>query len=86
MWWTIRNGAQQSSASYKTRDLSSIKAHDIVIHGSTHQQEMKTRGDTLIVNPGEACGWIHGTPRATAHATPMETKATPVKIAAARRR
>ena len=27
-------------------------------------QEMKTRGDTLIVNPGEACGWLHGAPSA----------------------
>ena len=36
----------------------------IVIHGHTHQQEMKTRGDTLIVNPGEACGWLYGTPTA----------------------
>lgn len=42
----------------------SISAHEIVIHGSTHQQEMKTRGDTLILNPGEACGWLFGTPRA----------------------
>jgi putative phosphoesterase len=42
----------------------SVTGHDIVIHGSTHQQEMKTRGDTLIVNPGEACGWLYGTPSA----------------------
>lgn len=42
----------------------SISSHDIVIHGSTHQQEMKTRGETLIVNPGEACGWLYGTPSA----------------------
>jgi predicted phosphodiesterase len=42
----------------------SIASHEIVIHGSTHQQEMKTRGDTLIVNPGEGCGWIYGTPSA----------------------
>src|SRR5947199_3177907 len=42
----------------------SVLGHEIVIHGHTHQQEMKTRGDTLIVNPGEACGWFHGTPRA----------------------
>lgn len=42
----------------------SLEAHSIVIHGATHQQEMKTRGDTLILNPGEACGWIHGTPQA----------------------
>lgn len=42
----------------------SITSHEIVIHGSTHQQEMKTRGETLIVNPGEACGWLYGTPSA----------------------
>ena len=27
----------------------SVLAHDIVVHGHTHQQEMKTRGDTLTV-------------------------------------
>jgi uncharacterized protein len=42
----------------------SISSHEIVIHGATHQQEMKTRGDTLIVNPGEGCGWLYGTPSA----------------------
>jgi len=42
----------------------SVSGHEIVVHGSTHQQEMKTRGDTLIVNPGEACGWLFGTPSA----------------------
>lgn len=48
------------------RDASkrSIGQHEIVIHGATHQQEMKTRGETLIVNPGEACGWLHGAPSA----------------------
>jgi uncharacterized protein len=42
----------------------SVQAHDIVIHGHSHQQEMKTRGETLIVNPGEGCGWLYGTPSA----------------------
>jgi len=42
----------------------SVSSHDIVIHGNTHQQEMKTRGETLIVNPGEGCGWLYGTPSA----------------------
>lgn len=42
----------------------SISGHDIVIHGQTHQQELKMRGETLIVNPGEACGWLYGTPSA----------------------
>ena len=42
----------------------SIETHSIVVHGFTHQQAMKTRGDTLIVNPGECCGWLFGTPKA----------------------
>ena len=42
----------------------SIEQHGIVVHGFTHREEMKTRGDTLIVNPGEACGWLHGSPSA----------------------
>ena len=42
----------------------SVEGHSIVIHGCTHQQEMKTRGDSLIVNPGESCGWLYGTPKA----------------------
>lgn len=42
----------------------SIDAHSIVVHGCTHRQEMKQRGDTLLVNPGEGCGWVHGTPGA----------------------
>ena len=42
----------------------SIEGHSIVVHGCTHQQEMKTRGDTLIINPGESCGWVYGAPKA----------------------
>lgn len=38
----------------------SIKAHAIVIHGSTHEYEVTTRDDTLLINPGEACGWMFG--------------------------
>jgi putative phosphoesterase len=42
----------------------SIKAHSIVVHGFAHQQSMKTQGESLLVNPGEACGWMYGTPGA----------------------
>jgi putative phosphoesterase len=42
----------------------SIEQHSIVVHGFTHREEMKTRGDTLIVNPGEGCGWLYGPPSA----------------------
>src|SRR3954468_11024125 len=42
----------------------SIESHEIVVHGHLHRQEMKTRGETLIVNPGESCGWVNGKPTA----------------------
>ena len=38
----------------------SIESHDFVIHGSSHLQSQKTIGTTVVINPGEACGWIHG--------------------------
>ena len=38
----------------------SIESHDFVIHGSSHLQGTKQVGSTLVINPGEACGWIHG--------------------------
>lgn len=42
----------------------SVEQHSVVLHGFTHQQSMKSLGDALIVNPGESCGWLHGTPGA----------------------
>jgi uncharacterized protein len=38
----------------------SIESHDFVIHGSSHLQSERKVGTTLVINPGEACGWIHG--------------------------
>jgi hypothetical protein len=40
----------------------SIDDHEVVVHGFTHTQEMKSRGNSLLVNPGEGCGWLHGAP------------------------
>jgi putative phosphoesterase len=50
----------------------SIDAHDIVVHGSTHRQETVTRGKTVVINPGEACGWLTG--RCTAALLDLETR------------
>jgi len=50
----------------------SIESHDIVVHGQTHRDEIVTRGKTLLVNPGEACGWL--TDRCTAALLDLETR------------
>jgi putative phosphoesterase len=38
----------------------SIESHRFVVHGFTHRQETINRGETLLINPGEACGWLTG--------------------------
>jgi putative phosphoesterase len=59
-------GGQQILVVHDINDVHerSLAQHAVVVHGFTHVAEMKTRGDTLIVNPGEACGWVHGEPSA----------------------
>ncbi|MFA6671878.1 MAG: metallophosphoesterase [Methanoculleus sp.] len=38
------------------------KAFDVVVHGHTHQAGVRTLGGTLVVNPGEVCGYLTGRP------------------------
>jgi putative phosphoesterase len=42
----------------------SLEAHSLVIHGCSHRQEVRAEDTTLIINPGEACGWLFGRPSA----------------------
>jgi len=42
----------------------SLSGHAVVIHGYTHKCRRDVTGDTLLLNPGEACGWLYGTPGA----------------------
>jgi putative phosphoesterase len=42
----------------------SVEAHSLVVHGCSHQSECRRRGDTLVINPGEGCGWLYGIPSA----------------------
>ena len=67
-------GGKRILVVHDLREVSprSVEEHAIVITGHTHQPLNETRGDTLIVNPGEACGWLHGTP--TAAIIDLETR------------
>jgi putative phosphoesterase len=43
----------------------SLESHQFIVHGFTHTQGMRElENGAIIVNPGEACGWLHGTPAA----------------------
>ncbi|RKY40634.1 MAG: hypothetical protein DRP76_01515, partial [Candidatus Omnitrophota bacterium] len=33
---------------------------DIIIFGHTHNPQIEEKENTLVINPGEACGWLSG--------------------------
>jgi putative phosphoesterase len=40
--------------------LVESEGFDVVVHGHTHKVEVYKKGRTLIVNPGEVCGYLSG--------------------------
>ena len=40
--------------------LAACGAYDVVIYGHTHKAEIEKRGDVMVVNPGECCGYLTG--------------------------
>jgi putative phosphoesterase len=60
--------------------VRSMEQHGVVVHGFTHREEMKTRGDPLIVNPGEGCGGLFGPPSGAVRA--LQTRRVVVLLGA----
>jgi len=42
--------------------LINTNFYDFVIHGHTHQDSVHFVGETIVVNPGEVCGYLTGKP------------------------
>jgi putative phosphoesterase len=40
--------------------LINQEGFDVVVHGHTHTAEIHRKGRTLVVNPGEVCGYLTG--------------------------
>lgn len=40
--------------------LISSQSFEVVVHGHTHMAETYRKGRTLVINPGEVCGYITG--------------------------
>ncbi|MDI6801880.1 MAG: metallophosphoesterase [Thermodesulfovibrionales bacterium] len=45
-------------------ELAESRCFDLIVFGHTHEPVIKRVRDTLIVNPGEVCGWLYGKPTA----------------------
>jgi Predicted phosphoesterase len=33
---------------------------DLIVYGHMHEVDIRKINNTLIINPGEACGWLYG--------------------------
>ena len=42
------------------RSLIGVDSYDVVVHGHTHEARVHKQGKTLVVNPGETCGYLTG--------------------------
>jgi len=42
------------------RSVSNCGAYDVVVHGHTHEANQTEQRGTLVVNPGEICGYLSG--------------------------
>jgi len=41
-------------------DVEEWGSVDVIVHGHTHRCGIDRRGETLMINPGESCGWLTG--------------------------
>ncbi|MCZ2856391.1 MAG: metallophosphoesterase [Candidatus Bathyarchaeota archaeon] len=58
------------------QSLINVESHDIIIYGHTHQAKTYRKGKTLIINPGEVCGYL--TEKSTIALLNLQTKETEI--------
>ncbi len=42
------------------KSLLSSECYDVIVHGHVHDAKVEQKGKTLIINPGEVCGYLTG--------------------------
>lgn len=40
--------------------LINAEGHDVVVHAHSHEAKTYRKGETLVINPGEVCGYLSG--------------------------
>ena len=62
-WWATELGGRKILLMHEPRGVDDVAAggpFDLVVFGHTHESDERRIGDTVIVNPGEVCGWLGG--------------------------
>jgi putative phosphoesterase len=44
------------------RSLLELESHDVLVNGHSHVAKTYRKGKTVVINPGEACGYLSGQP------------------------
>ena len=44
------------------RSIIDVESYDVIVHGHTHEAKTYRKGKTLVINPGEACGYLSEKP------------------------
>jgi putative phosphoesterase len=44
------------------RSLIDVESYDVILHGHTHEARIWRKGKTLVINPGEVCGYLSEKP------------------------
>jgi len=63
-------------ASELLKSIISSECYDVIVHGHVHEAKAYRMGKTLIINPGEVCGYLTGKPTVAV----LNTKTLDAKI------
>lgn len=62
-WWEIAIDGRRILVMHEPRgvmDVAAAQTYDLIVFGHTHEREERRIGGSLVVNPGEVCGWLGG--------------------------
>lgn len=71
-WWETELDGRRLLVMHEPRGidvLAAAGAHDVIVYGHTHERDERRVGGTLVVNPGEVCGWLGGIGSLAVYAT-----------------
>jgi len=62
------------------QSLINVGGYNVIVHGHTHEAKTYKKGRTLVVNPGEVCGYLTGKSTiATLNTQTLDVKIIPLK-------
>lgn len=56
----LRIGMVHGDEEELLRSLINVEGYDVIVHGHTHEAKTYRKRGTLVVNPGEVCGYLTG--------------------------